>query len=119
MREERRRFPRHNAPESITAIAWFPSDKKQKLRLKDINIDGLCFETETESIDEIFFNLSLQISESSENRIEMTTAAKILWYVRDEQRSTYTVSVQFLSLEEDDRRRLQKILSGLAPKKDQ
>jgi len=116
MHEERRRFQRYNAPESITAIAWFPSAKKQTLQLKDISIDGLCFETENEFLDETFFNLSLQIDEDGENRIEITTAAKIVWYTRDKGSATHTVCIQFLSLEEDDRRRLQKILSGLTPK---
>ena len=116
MREERRQFPRYNAPEFITAIAWFPSDKKQKLQLKDISIDGFCFETEAEFLDETFFNLSLQINEKSENRIELTMAAKVVWYTRAEGSATYTVGVQFLSLEDDDRRRLQKILNTLTPK---
>ena len=115
--EEKSRFPRYDAPESLAAVARFSSKREQRLRMRNISIDGFSFVTEMDISGETFFTLSLEMAGNDNQLIRTDTSAKIIWCIYDKETSLYTAGAQFLGLKEVEKASLQGILTLLSPEK--
>jgi hypothetical protein len=114
--QERRRFPRHLAPEDLTAVARFPGGREQMVRVLNISIDGVCFVTDFDISRESVFNLSLTLTVGRGPVAHVDTPAKIAWYTFEVQSSLYTAGVQFLGLGDAQMETLHDALSFLPQK---
>ncbi len=116
--EEKRRFPRYDAPESLAAVARFSSNREQRLRMKKISIDGFSFVTKMDIAGETFFTLSLEMTGSNNRLTRINTAAKIIWCTYDKEASLYTAGAQFLGLKEAEKELFERMLASLKPEKE-
>ncbi len=117
IQEERRLSPRYRAPESLVATAVFPAKREQRLRVKDISIEGLSFTTEMDISNETILNLSIETTDEEGRPVRLDTLANILWYTFDKNTLRYCAGVLFVGFKNADRELLRKILGTMTPRK--
>jgi hypothetical protein len=113
VQEERRRFPRYYAPASLKAVGEFPPNREYLLKVNDISIDGLSFDTEADLSKEAVFSLSLEITNPGGGVERISMLASILWYVYEKGTSLYTANAQFLGLKSSDKELLRSLFETL------
>jgi len=118
VREEKRRFPRYYAPESFTAIGVFPPKREYTLKVRDIGIGSIGFDTELDLSREAIFSLAFEVTNKEGETVRVHTLASILWFVSEKEPPVYTAGAQFLGLTKADRELLQDFLDTLEQKKD-
>ena len=114
--QNRREFPRYDAPESFLAIGVFPPQREHRLKVKDIGINSIRFDTELDLSREAIFSLVFEVRNNEGESVRMHTLASILWFVSEDEPSLYTAGAQFLGLTKSDREILQDYLDTLKPK---
>ena len=116
VQEERRRFPRYYASPSLKAVGEFPPKREYLLKVNDISIDGLSFDTDADLSKEAVFSLSLEFTKPGGSVERISALASILWYVYEKETSLYTASAQFLGLKSSDRELLRRLFETLEVK---
>ncbi len=111
--EERRRCPRYFAPAQFTAMGAFPPQRKYRLEIRDIGIDGFGFVTRADISRENVFSLVFDVTGKDGRIGRINALATIIWYVYDKETFRYTAGSQFLGFKESDRELLQSFLMTL------
>jgi hypothetical protein len=116
VQEERRRFQRYYAPESFTAVGVFPPKREHILKVKDIGINSISFDTDVDLSREAIFSLAFELKNREGKVVRIHTLASILWFVNEKETAVFTAGAQFLGLTKADRNTLQEFLETLEPK---
>jgi hypothetical protein len=111
--QERRSFSRCRAPESLVAVADFPTKPEEHIRVESIGLDGLCFTTGTDISGESLFSLSLKSDDEDAPSLDIKVSAKVVWHIRDEATALHTAGAQFIEPDEADRETLREFLGFL------
>ena len=111
--QERRLFPRHQAPSALIAVASFPTRGKESVYVKNISLGGLCFVTETDVSGESLFRLSLSFAEETGPSLNISVSAKVAWHIHDEATSLHTAGAMFVEMTEADEQELKDFIGSL------
>jgi hypothetical protein len=114
--EKKRRLPRYEVPESFAAIGVFPPQREHRLKVKDIGIGSIRFDTNLDLSRESIFSLVFEVRNQKGEAVRIHTLASILWFVSEKEPSWYTAGAQFLGLTKSDKEILQEFLATLKPK---
>jgi hypothetical protein len=113
VQKERRHFSRYYAPESFVATGVFPPKREYSLKVNNIGIDSIGFDTELDLSREAIFSLAFEIENKEGETVRIHTLASILWFVSEKEPAIYTAGAQFLGLTKIDRENLQEFLDTL------
>jgi hypothetical protein len=111
--QERRSFSRFRVPESLVAMADFPTRAEEHINVESIGLAGLCFTTETDISGESIFKLSLKFDNANGPSLNIDISAKIVWHIHDEATALHTAGAQFVEPDESASDMLREFLSFL------
>ncbi len=111
--QERRLFPRYQAPTALVAVASFPTRGEESVHIQNISLGGLCFATETDISGESLFRLSLSFAGETGPSLNVSVSAKVAWHIHDAATSLHTAGAKFVEMTEADEQALRGFVDSL------